>query len=231
MKTVSLRYLPLLIIIGIIASFYYFHLYDHFTLEYLRAHRLLLLQWTENHYVLTVCCYTLLYITLVAVSIPASLFLSITGGFLFGITCGTLFAIVSATIGGTLFFIVARTLLKDWLMKKTGKWLEHMEKGFQQNAFHYLLTLRLIPIIPFWIVNLVSALMNVRLITFMSATIIGMIGPNLIYASIGNGLGKIFDSNQTMDLHILFQPHIYLPLAALAGLAILSVAVKGLRKA
>lgn len=214
------RWLPLLALLCIMLSFFYFHLYRFFTFESLRVHRHLLIEWTQAHYCLTVVCYMLVFIILASSLIPMALFLTLTGGFLFGIWFGALFAISSAVIGGMLFVLAMKTALSDWFEKKAGAWLLRMEEGIEENAFNYLLTMRLIPVFPFWLVNLGSALFNVRLSIFIGATVLGMIPATLIYASVGNNLGSLFEMNQTPDINIIFQPHFLFPLLGLAALSI-----------
>jgi uncharacterized membrane protein YdjX (TVP38/TMEM64 family) len=123
-----------------------------------------------------------------------------------------------------------REALADWLVEKFGKRIQHFEEGFQENAFNYILTMRFIPIFPFFVVNLASALLGVRLVSFLSATFLGIIPATLIYVSLGHGLGKIFDHHEMPSKEILFQPHIFMPLMLLAVLAIVPVVYKKVRK-
>jgi uncharacterized membrane protein YdjX (TVP38/TMEM64 family) len=104
-----------------------------------------------------------------------------------------------------------------------------MEDGFRENALHYLLFLRLVPILPFWLVNLVPAFLGVPFRIYLTATFFGIIPGSLVYASVGNGLGAVFDAGATPDLGIIFKPAIILPLAGLAILAILPVAYKKIK--
>ena len=104
-----------------------------------------------------------------------------------------------------------------------------MEAGFRENAFHYLLVLRLIPVFPFWLVNLVPAFLGVPLTTYVAATLVGIIPGSLVYASIGNGLGAVFESGGRPDLGIIFEPEIIFPIIGLAILALLPVAYRKIK--
>jgi uncharacterized membrane protein YdjX (TVP38/TMEM64 family) len=120
-------------------------------------------------------------------------------------------------------FLIARTALGDALRAKAGPWMRRMEAGFRENAFSYLLVLRLIPLFPFWLVNLVPAFLGVPLGAYVLATFLGIIPGSLVYASVGNGLGVVFDRGGAPDLGIIFRPAILGPIVGLAALALLPV--------
>jgi uncharacterized membrane protein YdjX (TVP38/TMEM64 family) len=115
----------------------------------------------------------------------------LAGGFLFGAVLGTLFVNLGATTGATLAFLVSRYLLRDWVEQKFGKWLGPVQQGFSQNAFGYLMTLRLIPLFPFFVVNLVSGLTRMNVGTYVVATSLGIIPGSFVYAYAGRQLGTI----------------------------------------
>lgn len=219
-KTIR-RWLPLVILISLLLLFFGLGLNRYLSFAMLKEHRALLLSWTQAHYLQTVLAFIAIYTTAVAVSIPGAVFLTLAGGFLFGIVQGTVFVIISATLGATLIFFAVRTSLGDWLGTRASGWIERMRQGFQHNAFSYLLTLRLIPLFPFWVVNIVPALLNVRARTFILATFIGIIPGSTVYVMVGNGLSEIFATNQTPDLGIIFKPQILGPLLALAVLSLI----------
>ena len=132
----------------------------------------------------------LIYATAIALSIPGGAILTMTGGFLFGVAAATLYAVIAATLGATVVFLIAKTALGDTLREKAGPAMRRMEAGFRENALNYLLFLRLIPVFPFWLVNLVSAFLGVPLRTYVVATAVGIIPGTLVYASVGNGLAR-----------------------------------------
>jgi len=226
----ALHLFPLVLILIAIFLVFYFQLNTYLNFSSLKAHRQLLLAWTEQHYFLTVLTYVGIYILTVMLSIPGAVFLTISGGFLFGVGLGTLYVVISATLGATLLFLIVQFALSDWLSKKTGGWVNKMQQGFQENAFQYLLVLRLVPLFPFWVVNIVSALLNVSKRTFMIATFIGIIPGSFVYITVGNGLGHLLSHDQTPNLAIIFAPQILLPLIGLALLALIPVAYKRMGK-
>jgi uncharacterized membrane protein YdjX (TVP38/TMEM64 family) len=162
----------------------------------------------------------------VAFSLPGGAVMTITGGFLFGWLGGGLIVIVGATVGATALFLIARTAIGGFLEAKAGPFLLKMEDGFRQNALSYLLVLRLIPIFPFWLVNLVPAFLGVSTTTYITATFFGIIPGTFVYASVGNGLGALFDAGDDPDLGIIFEPQFLAPLLGLAVLAIIPVVYK-----
>ena len=180
-----------LIFAAALAAFFYFDLKQYLTLESLKAHRDQLLAYTDAHFVLAVAIFSALYVLQTTFSLPGAAFLTVTGGFLFGSFLGTLIVVVSATLGATLAFLVARYLLRDWVERKFGGRLEPFQRGFARNAFSYLLTLRLIPLFPFFLVNLVSGLTRISLGTYVAATALGIIPGTFVFANAGRQLGSI----------------------------------------
>jgi uncharacterized membrane protein YdjX (TVP38/TMEM64 family) len=166
--------------------------------------------------------YVAIYAMLVALSIPVGAVLTIAGGYLFGTWLGGLSAVVGATLGATGIFLAARAGLGG-LAQRAGPFVGKLEAGFRADAFNYLLVLRLVPIFPFWLVNLVPALVGVRPRSYMLATFLGIIPGTFVYASLGSGLGEIV---QEPDLGIVFHPSVLLPIVGLAVLALIPVAYK-----
>lgn len=166
--------------------------------------------------------YIALYAVLVALSVPGAAVLTIAGGFLFGTWAGALCAMLGATAGATGVFLAARAGLGD-LAQRAGPLVSKLEVGFRADAFNYLLVLRLVPIFPFWLVNLASALLGVKLHTYVFATFLGIIPGSFVYAGIGNGLGSAVEQP---DSRLLLRPSIFLPIVGLAMLALVPVAYK-----
>jgi uncharacterized membrane protein YdjX (TVP38/TMEM64 family) len=166
--------------------------------------------------------YIAVYGTLIALSVPGAAVLTIAGGFFFGTWLGALCAIVGATLGATAVFLAARAGLGG-LAQRAGPIVGKLEAGFRANAFNYLLVLRLVPIFPFWLVNLAPALVDVKLRTYILATFIGIIPGSFVYASLGNGLGSVV---QEPDLGIVFRPSVLIPIVGLALLALIPVGYK-----
>ena len=169
--------------------------------------------------------FILAYAGFVALSVPGAALLTITGGFLFGPWLGTTYAVIGATLGATVVFLAARVGLAG-LIARAGPWIRRFEAGFRDNALNYLLVLRLIPIFPFWLVNLVAGAVGLRLSVYLLGTFIGIIPVTFIYASLGNGFGTLVEEGRHPDLAILFHPSVFLPILGLAALALLPVVYK-----
>jgi uncharacterized membrane protein YdjX (TVP38/TMEM64 family) len=166
--------------------------------------------------------YIAVYAGLVALSVPGAAVLTIAGGFLFGPWIGTLCAVVGATLGATGIFLATRAGLGG-LAQRAGPLVGRLEAGFRADAFNYLLVLRLVFIVPFWLVNLVPALVGVRLSTFMLATFLGIIPGTFVYASFGNGLGDVVGDP---GLGVLLRPSVIGPIIGLVILALVPVGYK-----
>ena len=174
-----------------IGTFAYFDLGQYFSLESLKTNRNSLLAYTNANFATAVTIYVLIYIVQTGFSLPGATIMTVAGGFLFGSILGTLFVNIGATTGATLAFLAARYLLRDWVEGKFGERIEPMQTGFSKNAFSYLMTLRLIPAFPFFLVNLVSGLTRVNLGTYILATSIGIIPGSFVFAFAGRQLGAI----------------------------------------
>ena len=169
--------------------------------------------------------FVLAYAGLVALSVPASALLTMTSGFLFGPWLGTLYALVGATIGATVVFVAARAGLAG-LVERAGPRVRRLEAGFREDALSYLLVLRLVPVFPFWLVNLAAGAVGMRLWIYVLATFFGMAPTSFIYASLGNGLGEVLAQGRNPDFAVLFRPSVLLPILGLAALALLPVLYK-----
>lgn len=224
------QWLPLIIIIGLLILVISMGWYRYLSFPSLQQHRKLIAQCVDQHYGLCVLGFMLIYIIATAASIPGAVFLTLAGGFIFGPWLGTVYVIISATLGACCVFLAVRTALGEWLAQKVSGWVAKLEKGFQQNAFSYLLSLRLVPLFPFWVINIVAALLNVELKQFFLATLIGIIPGSFVYNLVGNGLGELFAKGQTPNLMIIFKPSIFIPLLLLAALSLLPTMYKKFKK-
>jgi len=203
-----------------IGAFVYFDLGQYLSLDSLKANRDLLLNYTETHYAAAVGLFILIYILQTTFSLPGGAILTLTGGFLFGSLMGTFFVNIGATVGATLAFLAARYLLRDWVENKFGDRLSTIQAGFAQNAFSYLMTLRLIPAFPFFLVNLVSGLTRVSVGTYALATAIGIIPGSFVFAFAGRQLGTI------NSLSEIASPSVLLAFTLLGLLALLPIAYR-----
>lgn len=220
------RLLPLAVLVLGLVLFLALDLEEYIAFETLQEHRSWLVTQVGRHSVLTAVVFVLGYATVVAFSIPGAAVLTISAGFLFGTVLAAVLAVVGATLGAVAVFLAARTAFGDCLRARAGAALTRMRDGFQENAFHYLLVLRLVPLFPFWLVNLVPAFLGVPLRTYVLATFFGIIPGTVIFASVGDGLGAILDEGKKPNLLVIFEPEILLPLIALAVFALLPVIYK-----
>ena len=206
-----------------VGVFFYFDLGRFLSLDMLKHNRDRLLDFTEHHYALSVLLCILTYVLVAGLALPGAAILTLAGGFLFGSVWGTLFVNVGATTGSVFAFLAARYLLRDWVEDKFGRWLGPLQDGIARNAFSYLLTLRLIPIFPFFALNLVSGLTRMNLSTYAAATALGIIPGSFVYAYAGRQLGTI-DS-----LKDIASPNVIGAFVLLGLLALMPVAYKKLR--
>jgi uncharacterized membrane protein YdjX (TVP38/TMEM64 family) len=206
-------------------AFFYFGLNQYLSLDALKANRDALLEFVESHYGTAVALYIGIYILQSALSLPGSAILTLAGGFLFGAVPATIYVNIGATLGATCAFLAARYLLRDWVERKFGSKLAPIQQGFSKNAFSYLITLRLIPLFPFFLVNLVSGLTRVSLGTFMLATAIGIIPGTFVFAYAGRQLGTI------NSLKEIASPNVLLAFTLLGLLALLPIAYKKFKEA
>ena len=223
------RVLPVVVLgLGTIA-FFAVGLDEHLTFKSLHDHRMLLEDYIAAHMTLAPLIFIALYAVVVAFSLPGGALMSISGGFLFGTILGTAFVVFAATFGAVAVFVAAKTALGDALRRRAGPWLKKLEAGFQENAFHYMLVLRLVPLFPFFVVNLVPAFLGVRLRTYAVSTFFGIIPGSFVFASVGAGLGSIFASGAEFTPAGILTPEIITALVGLAALSLLPVAYKRFR--
>jgi uncharacterized membrane protein YdjX (TVP38/TMEM64 family) len=190
------RYLSLaVILIGVIAIFAT-GLNRSLSFETFVDYQVHLQQLVAEHRLKMLGLYVLIYVTAVTLSLPASAFLTTIGGFLFGWALGGTVAAMAATLGATSIFLIARSSLGQPLLRRAGSRVQAFAAGFQKQAFSYLLFLRLMPVMPFWLTNLAAAFFGVRLKTFVLATQTGMIPASFAFAFAGSGLDDVIAAQQ-----------------------------------
>lgn len=190
------RWAPLLAIGGAMALVLGMGWHHHLTLERVVIHRAVLREYLASNAVAAPLAYIGFYVIAIALSLPVGLMLTLTGGLLFGWLLGGLAAVLGATIGATLIFLAARSSLGEALGEKAVPWLVKLREGFKENALSYLLFLRLVPVFPFWLVNLAPAVLGIPLGTFVLGTFIGIIPGTFAIASVGAGLDSIIAAAQ-----------------------------------
>ena len=225
------RYAPL-VVIGAVALIGAITLRDTLSFETLAANREALEAFRDSHYLLTAGLFMLAYVAIVGFSLPGATVATLTGGFLFGVFPGALFNVLAATVGATVIFLAARYGLGDRLaarMEAGEGTVRKIKDGIDENQWSMLFLIRLVPAVPFFVANLVPALVGVPLYRFFVSTFLGIIPGGVVYTSVGAGLGEVFARGETPDLGIIFEPHILLPILGLCLLAALPMALKAVR--
>lgn len=221
------RYLPIAVLaVGAVLAVIY--LSDYLGFAALERNYEQLIAWRDANWLLTALVFAVIYTVAVAISIPGAVWLTLAAGFLFGIAAGGIIVVVSATIGATLLFLAAKTSLGALLHEKAGGWIAKMERQFHEGEISFLLIMRLVPVFPFFVCNLVPAFLGVSLFNFAWTTVVGIIPGTLVFISIGAGLGEQLARGEPPDLGVIFEPHVIGPLLGLALLAALPLILKKL---
>ncbi len=221
------RFLPLVVIAAALTAFFALGGPKYISLDSLRDNQDALKAFVADNFALAVIGFIVIYATLVSISFPGAGFLSIFSGFLFGVITGTIAAVIAATIGATVIFLVARSALGTGLAAKAGPFMQKFEAGLKENELSYLFILRLVPLFPFFIVNIVPALFDVKLRNYVIATLFGIIPGALVYVSVGNGIGDALSAGQDVPLSgLMFRPQVILPIIGLILLSMIPVAYK-----
>lgn len=222
------RYVPIALI-AIVALGGAFLLRDVLSFETLRDNRDALIAWRDSNYPLAAMVFVGLYVVIVAFSLPGATVATLTGGFLFGTFPGVFYNVLGATTGAVLIFLAARAGLGQRLsrgMDTSEGRLKKIRDGIQENQWSMLFLLRLLPVVPFFMANLLPALVGVRLVPFLVTTLLGIAPGALVFTSVGAGLGAVFAAGETPDLGIIFEPQVLLPLLGLAALSALPLVIK-----
>lgn len=185
------RLLPLIAIVLVSGLALAMGWHQALSFETLARHHAVIHGFVARHEAAAVATYVGIYITVVALSVPGAVFLTLAGGMLFGPVLGAAAAVVGATIGAICIFLIARSALGEYLVRRAGPRAERLAQGFRADAFNYLLFLRLVPVFPFWLVNLVPVLAGIQLSTFAAATVLGVIPATLVFAFLGSSLGNV----------------------------------------
>lgn len=220
------KWIPICFLFIIIILFYLLNLQKYFNFSFLQQEHQRLKSLVADNFFLSLLSFTILYIIVTAASLPIAAFLTILGGFLFGPVISTVIVDVSATLGATLLFLAVKTTFREWLQAKATPWIKQMEKGFQKNAVSYLLFLRLVPLFPFWAVNMVAALLGMSVRSFFLVTMVGILPGTIVYSLVGNGLGALLEKGETPNIYIIFSAEIFWPLFGLALLSLLPIFYK-----
>jgi pyruvate/2-oxoglutarate dehydrogenase complex dihydrolipoamide dehydrogenase (E3) component/uncharacterized membrane protein YdjX (TVP38/TMEM64 family) len=187
----AIRLLILALFIAGLAAFILLDLGQYLSLDSLRANRDRLLGVVESHFLISLSVYVLVYIAMAALSLPGAAILTLAGGALFGVVAGSIAVSFASSIGATLVFLAARFLFRDSIQKRFGKRLEAVDRGVERDGAFYLLALRLVPVFPFWLINLLMALTRLRTWTFYWISQLGMLPATVVYVNAGTQLAQI----------------------------------------
>ncbi|MEM7598282.1 MAG: TVP38/TMEM64 family protein [Pseudomonadota bacterium] len=226
-----MRHLPLALIL-LVAVIGFFTLKDYLSFETLRDNREALLAFRDNNFLGLAAAFIAIYVIIVAFSLPGAAVASVTGGFLFGLALGTTFNVLAASIGASMIFLAARYGLGRTLAAKMDASegsLKKLKDGLRENEISVLFLLRLVPAVPFFVANLLPALVGVKFRNFAVTTVLGIIPGALVFTWIGVGLGEVFDRGESPNLSILWEPQVIGPILGLCVLAALPILIKAIR--
>ena len=224
-----LRFLPI-VVLAAGAALASFLAGDYLSLETLSENHEALVGWRDRNLMTASLAFVAIYIVAVAFSVPGAIWLTLAGGFVFDTALAAGLTVISATIGATLIFLAARSSLGAMLHERAGPWLGRIDDEVARGEISFLLVMRLIPVIPFFIANLAPAFVKVRLANFIWTTLVGITPATVVIASVGAGLGEVLEQGGEPDIGAIFAPHILLPLLGLAALAALPVVLRKLRR-
>ncbi len=213
--------------LGVIAVIHLSGLPGSLTLDMLRANRREIVAFVGEHSALSALCFVCVYALVVALSLPSALLLTLSGGFLFGAAAGACLTLIGATLGATALFVFARTMMGENAMAHFGAKGAKLACAIRANAWSYLLMLRLLPMFPFFLVNVIPAFAGVRLGTFVVTTFFGIMPATVVFSLSGAGLGQVLDQGGGISIGAILTPGI---LAALGGLAVLALAAIPLKR-
>lgn len=217
------RFLPLLVLVLAIIAIFASGVGRYLSLDALQTHEAALRAFVDDNLILALVAFVAVYALATAVSFPGAVVLTLAGGYLFGTWVGGTATVIGATIGSILVFYVVQTSLGEALRAKAeadGGTLKKVIDGVRDGAFGYILTLRLIPVAPFWLVNVAAALANAPFKAYSLATLFGIMPATFIYSGIGAGIGAVIARGETPDLGVIFEPKVLLPLVALGLLSL-----------
>jgi uncharacterized membrane protein YdjX (TVP38/TMEM64 family) len=223
------RVVPIAVLAAGLAAFFAFDLNSYISLDALKTHQDQLKLWVDNYGVLTGVAFMAIYAVAVAFSIPGAVFITIAGGLMFGPYLATVYVVIGATIGALAVFLAARYAFQDFFRQKVGSAAKRMEAGFRENELSYMFILRLVPLFPFWLVNLVPAFLGVSVRTYVIGTLIGIIPGAFVYSLVGDGAGAVLEAGGDLNLAIIFEPRFLAPIVGLAVLACVPIVYKRIK--
>ena len=203
---------------------------EQISLQNLREHHQVLLLWKKNNLFLAGFIFFISYVLVVVFFLPGATWMTLGGGFLFGTITAVVLVVTAATVGAMVVFLMARYLLASYFHSKFGASILKFKIRFESNSLNYILFLRLVPLFPFWLVNIVPAFLDLPFRKYFIGTFFGIIPGSAVYCSIGNGLGEVFDRGGMPNFDAIFEPKILGPLIALAFLSLTPIGYRTIKK-
>jgi uncharacterized membrane protein YdjX (TVP38/TMEM64 family) len=216
-RNITKKIAIVLVLAALVMVFQLFHIGRYLSLSYIKASQQEFASLYSAHAAIVILGYAALYILVTSLSLPGAAILTLAGGALFGLLRGTVIVSFSSTIGATLACAVSRFLLRDWVQERFGAKIARINDGIEKEGAFYLFTLRLIPVFPFWLINLSMGLTKMKLATFYWVSQVGMLAGTIVYVNAGKELAKV-DS-----LHGIISPQL---LGSFALLGIFPIAAK-----
>ncbi len=202
-KRLGIKVVLLLIIAGLIFLFFLFDMDQYLSIANLKSELDAFKAFYERHEVLTMAVYSILYILMVALSLPGAVIMTLAGGALFGLFYGVVLVSFASSIGATLAFLVSRYMFKDWVQNKFSSKLVAINKGIEKEGGLYLFTLRLVPVFPFFVINLVMGVTTIRTMVFYIVSQVGMLPGTIVFINAGTQLAKIETAKGILSLNLI----------------------------
>jgi len=217
----------LLLIIGVFGLIFFS---EWISFEALKENRAEIAEFRDKNFTLSIISFWIFYVTLVVFSLPGAAVASVSGGFLFGLGGGLIINVTAASTGATLLFVLVRYGVKSFNYNKSNtlnsNFVIQIKNALVTNQISIMLTLRLVPVVPFFLANILPALVGVRLFNFIWTTIIGIIPGGIVFTWTGVGVGEVFDRNEYLNFELLFSPVILGPILGLVALLILPMILR-----
>ena len=224
MNKLDLRKVVIILLL-IIATFGLIFFSEWISFEALKENRAEISEFRDKNFTLSIVIFWVFYVILVVFSLPGAAVASVSGGFLFGLGAGLLINITAASTGAALLFLLVRYGMKSFKYNKSNtlnsNFVIQIKNALVTNQISIMLTLRLVPVVPFFLANILPAIVGVRLFNFIWTTIIGIIPGGIVFTWIGVGVGEVFDRNEYPNFELLFSPVILGPILGLVALLIL----------
>ena len=229
MNKLDLRKVVIILLL-IIATFGLIFFSEWISFEALKENRAEISEFRDKNFTLSIVIFWVFYVILVIFSLPGAAVASVSGGFLFGLGAGLLINITAASTGAALLFLLVRYGMKSFKYNKSNtlnsNFVIQIKNALVTNQISIMLTLRLVPVVPFFLANILPALVGVRLFNFIWTTIIGIIPGGIVFTWIGVGVGEVFDRNEYPNFELLFSPVILGPILGLVALLLLPMILR-----